>query len=191
MTMTTKTLLSLLSSILFAGLLALATTGTRSADVPQAATTLSDMEIAHIAYTAGTLDIRYAHLALAISENPDVRAFAETMIRDHSAVNEKAVALLRQLNATPQDNSTSQKLIQNAATIRKELMRLEGAAFDRRYATNELAYHQFINNALENQFIPAVENAQFKRLLESALRTFKVHEQHAEMLNGSVTNDSM
>ena len=30
----------------------------------------NDLEIAHIAYTAGNIDIRYAHLALAISENP-------------------------------------------------------------------------------------------------------------------------
>ena len=59
----------------------------------------SDMQIAHIAYTAGTLDIRYAHLALAISENPKVREFAELMLRDHAAVNDQAVALLTKLCA--------------------------------------------------------------------------------------------
>ncbi len=29
---------------------------------------LNDLQIAHIAYTAGNIDIRYAHLALALSE---------------------------------------------------------------------------------------------------------------------------
>ncbi|HMB89565.1 MAG TPA: DUF4142 domain-containing protein [Rhodothermales bacterium] len=189
--MNTKTRLSLFSSLLLIGLLALITTGTDLGDEPPTATAPNDMEIAHIAYTAGILDIRYAHLALAISENPDVQAFAETMIRDHTAVNEKAVALLQQLKATPQDNPTSQKLIQDAAKIRKELMALEGATFDKRYAANELAYHQFVNQTVENQFIPAVRNPQFKSLLASALRTFKVHEQHAEKLNSSLNQGEM
>jgi len=189
--MKTKTIFTLLSSMVLAGLLAFITTGANSVDEPSAATALSDMEIAHIAYTAGTIDIRYAHLALAISENPDVRTFAETMIRDHTAVNEKAVALLQKLGATPHDNPTSQKLVNDAAEIRRELMELDGAAFDRRYAANELAYHQFVNAAVEDQFIPAVQNAEFKRLLKSALRTFKVHEQHAEQMVHTVNMDRM
>ena len=65
-----------------------AITATRTPD-------LGDMEIAHIAYTAGEIDIRYAHLALALSENDEIREFAETMIRDHTAVNEAALALLQ------------------------------------------------------------------------------------------------
>src|SRR5919109_1009441 len=36
---------------------------------------LNDLEIAYVAYTADTIDIRHAHLALAISDNPQVRAF--------------------------------------------------------------------------------------------------------------------
>ena len=181
--MTTKAPFTLLLSLLVVGLVAFATTGARSVDEPSPTPQLSDMEIAHIAYTAGVLDIRYAHLALAVSENPDVQAFAETMIRDHGAINDKAVALLEELGATPQDNPTSQKLVEEAAQIRKELMTLEGAAFDKRYAANELAYHQFVNTALETQFIPNAQNAQFKNLLESALQTFKVHEGHAEAMN--------
>ncbi len=58
-------------------------TGAAFADDP-----MNDLEIAHAAYTAGQLDIRYAHLALALSENDAVRGFAETMIRDHTAVND-------------------------------------------------------------------------------------------------------
>lgn len=139
----------------------------------------NDLEIAHIAFNAGLIDIRYAHLALAISENAAVREFAQTMIRDHTAVNERAVALLRRLNASPQDNPTSQQLLQQAAQIRTELRGLDGVAFDRRYAQNELAYHQFVNRAVETQFIPAVQNAEFRELLRGALEIFKRHEQHA------------
>lgn len=147
---------------------------------------LSDMEIAHIAYTAGEIDIRYAHLALAISETPEVREFAETMIRDHTAVNQKALALLKKLNATPIDNDTSRKLLSDAAGIRAELMDLSGPAFDQRYVANELSYHEFVNKAVEDQFIPSVQNTEFKQLLGAALEIFKVHENHARMLHERV-----
>lgn len=61
---------------------------------------MNDLQIAHAAYTAGGLDIRYAHLALAISENDAVREFAQTMIRDHTAVNDAAGALIAEGQAT-------------------------------------------------------------------------------------------
>ena len=148
--------------------------------------TLNDLEIAHIAYTAGAIDIRYAHLALALSENPEVRQFAELMVRDHTAVNNKALALVKKLNITPQDNATSQALNQRAREIRNDLVQLRGEAFDKRYAANELGYHQTVNQAVETQLIPNAQNAELTALLVSALQTFKVHEGHAEVMNRKV-----
>ena len=143
----------------------------------------NDSEIAHIAYTASAVDIRYAHLALALSENPEIRKFAELMIQDHTAVNNKALALVQKLKITPQDNAMSRQLNEQARKVRSELSELRGEAFDRRYAANELAYHQTVNGVVEKQFIPSVTNAEFKALLVSALKTFKAHEVHAEMMN--------
>lgn len=141
---------------------------------------MNDLEIAHTAYTAGGLDIRYAHLALAISENDAVRAFAQTMIRDHTAVNDAAGALIAELNVTPQDNDLSRALVEGAAAKRAELMALSGAAFDCAYATNELGYHQIVNKTVAEEFIPAVTVAPLKTLLQDALVTFRAHETHAE-----------
>ncbi|HXV81483.1 MAG TPA: DUF4142 domain-containing protein [Candidatus Binatia bacterium] len=149
----------------------------------QAENTFNDLEIAHIAYTAGAIDIRYAHLALALSENPEIRKFAELMIRDHTAVNKKALALVQKLKITPQDNAMSRQLNEQASKIRDELSRLRGEAFDQRYAANELAYHRLVNQVVETQFIPNAKNAELKALLVSALQTFKAHEHHAEMMN--------
>ena len=163
--------------------LALATTGLAAqADEP-----MNDLEIAHTAYTAGGLDIRYAHLALAISENEAVRDFAQTMIRDHTAVNEAAGALIAELKVTPQDNALSQALVEGAAAKRAELMALSGNAFDCAYATNELGYHQIVNQTVAETFIPAVTVEPLKALLEDALVTFRAHEQHAEHMVAGLT----
>ncbi|AAV93577.1 DUF4142 domain-containing protein [Ruegeria pomeroyi] len=150
-----------------------------------AADKMNDLEIAHTAYTAGQLDIRYAHLALAVSDNAEVRAFAETMIRDHTAVNAAAGDLITKLNVTPQDNDLSRTLVKGAADKRAELISLSGKAFDCAYAQNELGYHQVVNKTVEGVFIPAVTVEPLKDLLSDALVTFKVHEGHAEqMVNG-------
>ena len=143
---------------------------------------MNDLEIAHTAYTAGQLDIRYAHLALAVSENEAVRDFAETMIRDHTAVNVAAGALIGELNVTPQDNALSQALVSGAAAKRAEFMALSGEAFDCAYATNELGYHQIVNQTVGEKFIPWATVPQLKALLSDALVTFKAHEGHAEAM---------
>ena len=143
---------------------------------------LNDLEIAHVAYTADSIDIRYAHLALAISKNPAIHRFANTMIRDHSAVNDKALALVKKLNVSPKDNFLSKQLNAQADRIVAEMSKLSGPAFDRYYAENELRYHKAVNQLVEKTFIPNIENADVKALFEEALVIFKAHEKHAEMM---------
>ncbi len=143
---------------------------------------LNDLQIAHVAYTADNIDIRYAHLALAISSNPNIHAFAKTMIRDHNAVNTQALALLKKLGVQPQDNFLSKKLTVGAEALVNEMSQLRGTAFDKRYAENELAYHKAVNGLVETAFIPNIENAEVKSLFEAGLKIFKVHEHHAEMM---------
>ena len=48
---------------------------------------LTDPQIAHIAYTAGVIDIAAAKQALRKTSNEDVKAFAQDMVRDHQAGN--------------------------------------------------------------------------------------------------------
>ncbi len=98
------------------------------------------------------------------------------MIRDHNAVNEQALALLNKLGAQPQDNFLSQSLLEGADKLIDEMSALRGGEFDKRYAQNELAYHQAVNDLVENAFIPNIENAEVKALFETGLQIFKAHE---------------
>jgi putative membrane protein len=140
----------------------------------------TDPQIAHIAYTAGLIDIAAADQALAKSKNKDVIAFAQDMERDHKAVNDKALALVKKLNVTPQDNDTSKALTKQADAKRAELAKLDGAAFDKAYIDNEVAYHKTVDGALETTLIPSASNQELKDLLATGLKIFQGHEQHAE-----------
>jgi putative membrane protein len=117
---------------------------------------------------------------LAKTGNKDVKAFAEDMVRDHEAVNKQALDLVKKLNVTPEDNDTSRTLTKNAADKRAELDKLKGAAFDKAYAANEVAYHKAVDSALETTLIPNANNAELKSLLQTGLKIFQGHEQHAE-----------
>jgi len=140
----------------------------------------TDPQIAHIAYTAGVIDIAAAKQALAKTGNKDVKAFAEDMVRDHEAVNKKALDLVKKLKVTPEDNDTSKTLQKNASAKLDELSKLKGAEFDKAYVANEVAYHKAVDNALETTLIPSASNADLKSLLETGLKIFQGHEQHAE-----------
>jgi putative membrane protein len=142
----------------------------------------TDPQIAHIAYTAGQIDIAAAKQALARSKNRQVRSFAEEMIRDHAAVNNQALALVGKLKVTPEANPTSAALSKQGEQKLREMAKLSGAAFDRAYAQNEVAYHKTVNGALSSTLIPEADNGELKELLQTGLRLFQEHQRHAEHL---------
>lgn len=171
-----KTLICALS----AACLALAATLAVAADKP------TDPQIAHIAYSAGVIDVEAAKLALSKTKKPDVAAFARSMQKDHEAVNDMALALVKKLGVTPEDNPTSQALAKAGEEKRAELGKLDGAAFDKAYIDNEVAYHREVNGALETLLIPSAQNPELKSLLETGLKLFQGHEQHAEHVAASL-----
>ena len=59
---------------------------------------------------------------------------------------------------------------------------LRGAEFDKRYAQNELSYHQAVNKLVADEFIPNIENEEVKSLFNAGLKIFRAHERHAEMM---------
>jgi putative membrane protein len=146
----------------------------------------NDAQIAHIAYTAGNIDIAAAQQAVKKAKNKQVKAFAQDMIRDHTAVNNKALALVKKLHVTPEDNPTSQALKKQADDTRAQLAKMNGPEFDKAYIQNEVTYHQTVNGALQNTLIPSAQNPELKSLLETGLKIFQGHQQHAEQVAASL-----
>ncbi|MBI1197899.1 MAG: DUF4142 domain-containing protein [Phenylobacterium sp.] len=166
----------------FAGALAVAVFSVSMAPVQAQTQAPTDPQIAHIAYTAGAIDVAAARQALSKSAEPEIRAFAETMARDHAAVNDQALALAKRLGITPEENPTSEALERQASETAARLAELNGAAFDKAYIANEIAFHQAVNSALSEMLIPNARNPELKSLLETGLKLFRAHEQHAEQI---------
>ncbi|MGH6848378.1 MAG: DUF4142 domain-containing protein [Methylocella sp.] len=171
-----------ISSLLKSSVLTAAVCFAAATAMAQGAGKPTDPQIADIAYTAGQIDIEQAIDALKRAENKAVRSFAEEMIRDHLAVNDKVLVLLGKLKVRMEGNDTSTSMYREASLKRNELRALSDTAFDKAYAANEVAYHEAVNGALESTLIPAAQNDQLKSLLETGLKLFKEHQRRAEHL---------
>lgn len=164
------------------GALALAaflTMGAKDANAPAA---LTDPEIAHIAVTANQIDVDYAAIAKEKSKNKDVLQFAASMAADHTSIIQKATDLAKKLGVTPEDNPTSKSLMAQEATTAKHLRSLNGAAFDKAYIDNEVAYHKAVIATVKNTLVPATKNEELKNLLVSVEPILDSHLKHAEMV---------
>lgn len=143
----------------------------------------SDAVIAHIAVTANAIDVAMAKLALERGRSDQVKAFAKTMVDDHTAVNERAAELAKKLGLSPEDNATSRSLQAGADEAREKLEGLSGAAFDRAYMEREVGYHQAVLDALDRTLIPNADNAELKSLLQDARAAVAAHLARAKSIS--------
>lgn len=150
-----------------------------SAQEDAAPPNLSDPEIAHVAVTANTIDVEMAEIAIERSSNEDVRAFARTMIADHTGVNEQAGALAGRLGVTPASNAVSRSLREGAASARRGLLNLTGTSFDRAYMDREVAYHEAVLGALDDLLIPSSANEELRDLLVRVRPAIAAHLERA------------
>ncbi|MEO6992941.1 MAG: DUF4142 domain-containing protein [Lacunisphaera sp.] len=165
---------------------ALAATGTVNAQDKTPAAPPSDAQIAMIVVVADTVDVNYGKLAIQKTTNQAVKEFAETMVRDHTAVNDQAIALAKKLGVTPEKSDTSKSLDENGAKELAKLSALSGAEFDRTYVDNEVSYHEAVIAVLDQTLIPNTQNAELKSLLESGRPIFVAHLEHAKRIQAAL-----
>jgi putative membrane protein len=170
-------------NVLMIAALALASSGAHAAT----AAGPTDPEIAHIVVTADAVDIDAGKLASTKATSKEVKAFAQQMVTDHTAVNQQAVDLAKKLKVTPKENPTSASLKAGGDANIAKLNTLSGAAFDKAYVDNEVAYHQAVLDAVDKVLLPSAKNAELKALIEKVRPAFVAHLEHAKMVQASVS----
>jgi putative membrane protein len=151
-----------------------------------AAQGVTDAQIAAIVVTANQVDIDAGTLAAARGTNPEVKAFGQQMVDQHTAVNKQASDLVTKLKVTPEDNPTAQSLKAAGEKNVASLKGLKGAEFDKAYIEHEVAYHQQVIDALDKTLIPGAKNAELKALLVKVRPAFVSHLEHAKHLQGTL-----
>ena len=146
----------------------------------------NDAQIAAIVVTANQVDIDAGKLAESHGSSAEVKAFGKQMVTDHTGVNKQATALVTKLKVTPQDNPTAQSLKSGGEKNVANLKSLKGAAFDKAYVDNEVAYHQQVIDALDKTLIPSASNAELKALLVKVRPAFVAHLEHAKKIQATL-----
>lgn len=159
---------------------------TTPGETTQVATTPTDAEIAATVTAANDSDIESGKLALSKSTNAEVKAFANEMVRAHTALNQQGSALLAKLGVAASENPTSTQLRQNGESTRGMLNGLSGSEFDKAYVNSEVDMHQAVLDQLDNTLIPSAQNADLKALLQSARPTISAHLDHAKSLKAKL-----
>lgn len=145
----------------------------------------NDAQIAAIVVAANSVDIDAGKQAKAKTKNKEVKKFAQLMITDHTGVNKQAVALVKKLKVTPEENDTSKSLKQGGADTLAKLDGLKGKEFDKAYIDNEVSYHQTVIDALDKTLIPNAKNEELKALLVKVRPAFVAHLEHAKQMQAS------
>lgn len=147
---------------------------------------LTDPQIAAIVVAANQVDIDAGQLASKKTKNAEVKKFADLMVTDHTAVNKAAVELVTKLHVTPEENDVSKSLVAGGKDNVAKLEKLDGAAFDKAYVDNEVAYHKAVIDALTTKLIPSATNADLKSTLVAVKPNFDAHLAHAEGLQATL-----
>ena len=106
------------------------------------------------------------------------------MVRDHTAVNEQGARARQEAEGHARRQRHEQGLTKQADEKRAKLAKLDGAAFDKAYVENEVAYHKTVNGALERHSSRR-HQWRIEEPAPTGLKIFQGHEQHAEHLAAS------
>lgn len=155
---------------------------------PSAAATATptDPQIANIVMTANTVDIDAGKLAKSKTKNPEVKKFAEQMIKDHTSVNKDTSKLMGKLKAKPEESDTSRTLRQDGDATMSKLKGLKDKEFDKAYVDNEVTYHQTVLDAIDNTLLPSAQNSEVKDLLGKVRPSIAEHLEHAKHLQSTL-----
>lgn len=146
------------------------------------AATLDDAAIVGIFDAANGWDIATGKLAKTKATRADVKEFGGMISDAHTAVRQQGRDLAKKLGVTPTPVPKDFALLVDYNATMKKLNGLSGAAFDKAFLEDEVAYHQAVIDAVTKQFLPAIKNAELKKFVESVAPAFQAHLEGAQNL---------
>ena len=161
--------------------LAVAQPALRAANAPSRAAAMDDPTIVAIFDAANTWDIATGELGARKGTTKEIRDFGKQLVRDHRAVRQQGRDLAKKLGVTPTPPADFALAKDHAAAMRR-LEAAHGAAFDRAFLENEVAFHKAVIDAMTQTLLPATKNAELKELETKVAPAFQAHMQMAQHL---------
>ena len=135
---------------------------------------LDDATILAIFDQANSADIATGKVGIQNGNSEEVRALGRMVVTDHTAVRQMGRDLAKKLGITPTPPAND-KSAETSAQAVAALQVKSGAEFDKAYLTHEIAYHQAVIDAIKGTLLPAIQDAQLKKLVTDVLPGFEHH----------------
>ena len=146
----------------------------------------TDADNAGVAATANEGEIAQGNAAVTRASSPEVRAFAQMMVTDHTNALNEGRALFQRNNITPAENEITGMLRDTSARTVTNISTYSGAAFDRMYIQSQVDVHTWLLNNLDSLMIPSASNADLRRFLETQRTAVAAHLDHARRIQQSM-----
>jgi putative membrane protein len=140
---------------------------------------LTDANIVALLDEANVADSAAGAYAIGKATNPDVKAFAKLMMREHHALRAQGKQLAQRLNVTPEPPADDpvKPLAESEMTALKGAPK--GAQFDQTYIDQEVGAHKAVLDLAEKAH-DATQNEELKKLIEQAKPVIQKHLDRAE-----------
>lgn len=164
------------------------------ADAPAGAMTEADA--LGIVVAVNEHEIAAAEQARDKKVSQPVREYADMMHTEHTANLEQVRALEGSSGVTAGTGPQIATLRSQKETARNEMATLEGNEYERAYVDAMVRDHQEVLTMLEQQLVPAAQNAAIKQHLQMTRDAVAKHLEHARKLQGEMggegatTNDA-
>ncbi|UVL63865.1 DUF4142 domain-containing protein [Pseudomonas sp. B21-032] len=132
------------------------------------------------AINAGMAEIQTSQLALEKTRSPEVKAFAQQMIKDHTKANQHLLELARQHDfSVPDDAALTSK-------ARKMMLQVQdSASFDAAYATHQVDAHEQAVRLFDEESRSTSDPDDLRTFAKTTLPTLKHHLQMAKQLQNA------
>jgi putative membrane protein len=146
---------------------------------PLAHAAISDIDFVTKAGQAGLAEVALGNDASSMGKNDAVKHFGQRMATDHSGANEKLKAAAASGGfKVPGEASAEQKAFE------MELKAMQGAAFDKKYASHMVEDHQAAIALFEDE-AKSGQDANLKAFASATLPTLREHLKMAQDLEAS------
>lgn len=147
---------------------------------------LSDQEIGEILKTVNDAEIDAAKAAKSRASSAEVKTFAKDMISSHEDNNKEAKKVLKKADIDPKSNDIAKNLKKDAKDKLSEIKKKKGSDFDKAYIENQISMHQQVINDLEQKYIPATQNSDFRAFLETTKTHVQEHLSKAQQIQSTM-----
>jgi putative membrane protein len=149
---------------------------------------LLDAQIVRVADVLDASEVEQGQLAMSRARDPQVQAFAQRMVRQHSDSRQRFETWQRRAAVTPEESTASAQLQNNLTQALHTLDDMDPSMFDATYVHSQVQQHHLALDMLDRQLIPNATDPELKAQLRQRRELIAAHLADAQQLHTSLAN---